>query len=81
MANIEISKSVSFNVLEKFSNDFDVDLKRVHEIQNRNTTPVDINGFVIIIVSIIPWALIGYISSYIFILYQISMITNELFYT
>lgn len=80
MANIEISKSVSFNVGEKFSNDFDVDLKRVHDIQIRNTTPVDINGFVIIIVSIIPWTFIGYISSYIFIVYQICMITNELFY-
>ena len=42
MANIEISKAVAFNVHEKFSNDFDVDLKRVHEIQSRNTNAVEI---------------------------------------
>lgn len=80
MANIEISKAVAFNVHEKFSNDFDIDLKRVHDIQSRNTNAVDINGFVIIIIGIIPWAFLGFVSSYIFIVYQILMILNELFY-
>jgi len=80
MANIEISKAVAFNVHEKFSNDFDVDLKRVHDIQGRNTTAVDINGFVIIIIGIIPWAFLGYVSSYIFIVYQLLLMVNELSY-
>tara|TARA_A100001015_G_C14662097_1_gene583412 strand:- start:317 stop:655 length:339 start_codon:yes stop_codon:yes gene_type:complete len=80
MSQVEISKSRPFNVLEKYHDDFDVDLIGAHKEQLKNTTAVDINGLMLVLFSLIPWAGLNYFSSWIFILYQSFMIINELRY-
>ena len=80
MSQVEISKSRPFNVLEKYHNDFDVDLIGAHKEQLKNTTAVDINGLMLVLFALTPWAGLNYFSSWIFILYQSFMIINELRY-
>ena len=77
-----ILSSIEFNKRQpiewdKYKNDFDVKLKTVHNIQEKNVKSVNINAIALCIcLTILPWACTGWNLGFIIMLYQIIMCIN-----
>ena len=80
MSNIEISKAQAIDLNEKYAADFDVDLNSIHKLQSRTMKAVDINGVMITILSLFPIVFTSSMLSWIFIIYQFSIIFNSILY-
>ena len=80
LSNIELSKAEPIDLNEKYAADFDVDLVSIHKLQKKSMKAVDINGVMITILSLFPLIFTSSLLSWMFILYQFSIIFNSILY-